>query len=60
MTIGSPPTVLAAGHLEGVTEVRARVYVLFDLVMHHVGVNKTSDVALSGLTTVIGHQEEKG
>ncbi|AXF12549.1 alanine racemase (plasmid) [Paraburkholderia graminis] len=60
VSIGSTPTALAAEHLEGVTEVRAGVYVFFDLVMHNVGVNETSEIALSVLTTVIGHQPEKG
>ncbi|MEX3969924.1 DSD1 family PLP-dependent enzyme [Paraburkholderia caribensis] len=60
VSIGSTPTALAAEHLDGVTEVRAGVYVFFDLVMHNVGVNDTSEIALSVLTTVIGHQPEKG
>jgi D-serine deaminase-like pyridoxal phosphate-dependent protein len=60
VSIGSTPTALAAEHLEGVTEVRAGVYVMFDLVMRNVGVNETSEIALSVLTTVIGHQREKG
>ncbi len=60
VSIGSTPTALAAEHLEGVTEVRAGVYVFFDLVMHNVGVNTTAEIALSVLTTVIGHQPEKG
>ncbi|RQT20512.1 DSD1 family PLP-dependent enzyme [Burkholderia contaminans] len=60
VSIGSTPTALAADHLEGVTEVRAGVYVMFDLVMHNIGVCDLSDIALSVLTTVIGHQEEKG
>ncbi|BCG04503.1 alanine racemase (plasmid) [Paraburkholderia sp. PGU19] len=60
VSIGSTPTALSAEHLEGVTEVRAGVYVMFDLVMHNVGVCETSDIALSVLTTVIGHQEDKG
>jgi D-serine deaminase-like pyridoxal phosphate-dependent protein len=60
VSIGSTPTALSAEHLAGVTEVRAGVYVLFDLVMHNVGVCALSDVALSVLTTVIGHQEQKG
>ena len=46
--------------MQGVTEVRAGVYVFFDLVMHNVGVCTTRDIALSVLTTVIGHQKEKG
>lgn len=60
VSIGSTPTALTAEHLEGVTEVRAGVYVFFDLVMNNVGVCTTDDIALSVLTTVIGHQEEKG
>jgi D-serine deaminase-like pyridoxal phosphate-dependent protein len=60
VSVGSTPTALSAEHLRGVTEVRAGVYVFFDLVMHNVGVCATSDIALSVLTTVIGHQVEKG
>ncbi len=60
VSVGSTPTALSARQLEGVTEVRAGVYVFFDLVMHNVGVCETDDIALSVLTTVIGHQEEKG
>jgi D-serine deaminase-like pyridoxal phosphate-dependent protein len=60
VSIGSTPTALHAKHLEGVTEVRAGVYVFFDLVMHNVGVCAVPDIALSVLTTVIGHQENKG
>ena len=39
---------------------RAGVYVFFDLVMHNVGVCTTDEIALSVLTTVIGHQDDKG
>lgn len=60
VSVGSTPTALSAEHLEGVTEVRAGVYVFFDLVMRNVGVCTAGDIALSVLTTVIGHQEEKG
>lgn len=60
VSIGSTPTALRAEHLEGVTEVRAGVYAMFDLVMHNVGVNDATEIALSVLTTVIGHQKEKG
>ncbi|MBB5507641.1 DSD1 family PLP-dependent enzyme [Paraburkholderia atlantica] len=60
VSIGSTPTALSAERLEGVTEVRAGVYVMFDLVMHNVGVCDIENIALSVLTTVIGHQEDKG
>lgn len=60
VSVGSTPTALSAQKLEGVTEVRAGVYVFFDLVMLNVGVCETDDMALSVLTSVIGHQAEKG
>ena len=60
VSVGSTPTALSAQRLDGVTEVRAGVYVFFDLVMCNVGVCTPDDVALSVLTTVIGHQRDKG
>ena len=60
VSVGSTPTALAARNLAGVTEVRAGVYVFFDLVMSNVGVCAPGQVALSVLATVIGHQAEKG
>jgi D-serine deaminase-like pyridoxal phosphate-dependent protein len=60
VSIGSTPTALSAQSLSGVTEVRAGVYVFFDLVMHNVGVCRPEELALSVLTTVIGHQKAKG
>jgi len=60
VSVGSTPTALMAERLDGVTEVRAGVYVFFDLVMRNVGVCTEDDIALSVLTTVIGHQAEKG
>ncbi|RMN00933.1 Alanine racemase domain-containing protein, partial [Pseudomonas savastanoi pv. glycinea] len=60
VSIGSTPTALSAQSLQGVTEVRAGVYVFFDLVMHNIGVCRADELALSVLTTVIGHQQDKG
>lgn len=60
VSIGSTPTALSALSLKDVTEVRAGVYVFFDLVMHNIGVCQTDELALSVLTTVIGHQKDKG
>jgi D-serine deaminase-like pyridoxal phosphate-dependent protein len=60
VSVGSTPTALSATQLQGVSEVRAGVYVMFDLVMCNVGVCRPEDVALSVLTTVIGHQKDKG
>ena len=60
VSVGSTPTALAAQHLQGVTEVRAGVYVFQDLVMQGLGVCSADEIALSVLCTVIGHQREKG
>jgi D-serine deaminase-like pyridoxal phosphate-dependent protein len=60
VSVGSTPTALFAEHLEGVTEVRAGVFVFFDLVMAGLNVCRLDDIAVSVLTTVIGHQHEKG
>ncbi len=60
VSVGSTPTALSARQLDGVTEVRAGVYVFHDLVMHGVGVCSFDEIALSVLCTVIGHQQAKG
>jgi D-serine deaminase-like pyridoxal phosphate-dependent protein len=60
VSVGSTPTALSAKSLHGVTELRAGVYVFFDLFMTNVGVCAFQDLALSVLTTVIGHQPDKG
>jgi D-serine deaminase-like pyridoxal phosphate-dependent protein len=60
VSVGSTPTALSATHLADVTEVRSGVYVFFDLVMSNIGVCTTDDIALSVLTTVIGHQGTTG
>ena len=60
VSVGSTPTALSARALAGVTEVRCGVYVFFDLFMTNVGVCAIDDIALSVLTTVVGHQVEKG
>ena len=60
VSVGSSPTAHFARNLDGVTEVRAGVYVFFDLVMHNIGVCRMDEIALSVLTTVIGHQHDKG
>jgi D-serine deaminase-like pyridoxal phosphate-dependent protein len=60
VSVGSTPTAHFATDLTGVTEVRAGNFVFFDLVMAGIGVCSTDDVAMSVVTTVIGHRPEKG
>lgn len=60
VSVGSTPTAHHAVDLTGVTEVRAGVFVFFDLFMTGVGICQVDDIALSVMATVIGHQREKG
>jgi D-serine deaminase-like pyridoxal phosphate-dependent protein len=60
VSVGSTPTATFAADLSGVTEVRAGVYMLHDLVMAGIGVCGIDDIALSVLVSVIGHQTERG
>lgn len=60
VSVGSTPTALSAKSLEGVTEVRAGVYVFFDLVMAGVGICRKDEIALSVLCSVIGHRPGAG
>ncbi|HEX2725294.1 MAG TPA: alanine racemase, partial [Beijerinckiaceae bacterium] len=60
VSVGSTPTASAARNLDGITEMRPGVYVFFDLVMAGLGVCAVDDIALSVLTTVIGHQRPRG
>ncbi len=59
VSVGSTPTATYAENLDGVTEVRAGVYMFFDLVMAGLEVCTLDDIAVSVLATVIGHQPEK-
>lgn len=60
VSVGSTPTALFCKDLTGVTEVRAGVFAFFDLVMAGLGVCELHEIALSVVTTVIGHQKDKG
>jgi D-serine deaminase-like pyridoxal phosphate-dependent protein len=60
VSVGSTPTALFAAQLAGVTEVRAGVYVFMDLMMAALGVCRLDEIAASVLTSVIGHQPDKG
>jgi D-serine deaminase-like pyridoxal phosphate-dependent protein len=60
VSVGSTPTATYSNDLAGVTEVRAGVYMFFDLFMAGLNVCSIDDIALSVLATVIGHQPDKG
>ena len=59
VSVGSTPTATYSERMDGVTEVRAGVYMFFDLFQAGIGVCDIDDIALSVLTSVIGHQPEK-
>lgn len=60
VSVGSTPTAHFARDLTGITEMRAGVFVFFDLVMAGIEVCTLDDIALSVLATVIGHQHDRG
>ena len=60
VSVGSTPTARYAESLDGITEVRAGVFMIGDLFQAGVGSCTVEDIALTVLTTVIGHQRQKG
>lgn len=60
VSVGSTPTARFAKDLDGVTEVRAGVFMFGDLFQAGVGTCGLDDIVLSVLATVIGHQRAKG
>ena len=58
VTIGSTPTVLSDYQNDKITELRAGVFVFFDLVQTGVGICKIEEIALSVLTSVISVNKE--
>jgi D-serine deaminase-like pyridoxal phosphate-dependent protein len=56
ISVGSTPTAMFGDSFDDVTELRAGVYFFNDLTMAGLGVCSLADVALSVLTTVVGHQ----
>lgn len=60
VSVGSTPTVHYARSLNGVTEVRAGVYVFGDLVQAQLGTCAIDDIAVGVLASVIGHNRRHG
>ncbi len=59
VSVGSTPTALTVDNLSGISEFRPGVYTFMDLFQAGLGVACPDDIALSVVTTVIGHQAEK-
>lgn len=58
VSVGSTPTAVFGTDLTGITEVRAGTYLFNDLFQVGLGVCEESNIALSVLTTVIGHSRK--
>jgi D-serine deaminase-like pyridoxal phosphate-dependent protein len=56
VSMGSSPTAMHAEHLDGVTEVRAGVYMFGDLFQAEIGTHDLDSIALTVLTSVIGRR----
>ncbi len=60
VSVGSTPAATHARNLEGVSELRAGVYVFQDVFQAEIGSCALSDIAVSVLATVTGHHPERG
>ena len=59
VSVGSTPTALHGQHLEGVTEVRAGVYMFGDLFQMQIGSHGLDGIALTVLSSVIGRRPDE-
>ena len=57
LSFGSTPAIKYARDMSGITELRCGIYTFEDLFQAGIGACKVKDIALSVLTTVIGHQQ---
>lgn len=61
VSVGSTPTFFGTKTKpEGITEIRAGVYLMGDLFMMNKGIHEIEDIAATVLTSVVGHQRDKG
>ena len=59
VSIGSSPTALHAATLDGITEIRAGVYMFGDLFQAEIGTHGLDDIAVTVLASVIGRRPGK-
>ena len=60
VSAGASPTALHAATLEGITEMRAGVYMLGDLFQGQIGTHGLDDIAVTVLASVIGRYPDRG
>lgn len=59
VSVGSTPTAIHAERLDGVTEIRPGNYLFFDLFQVGVGSCRMEDIAVSVLSSIIGHHRPR-
>ena len=59
VSVGASPTAMYAAHLDGVTETRAGVYMMGDLLQGQIGTHPLDDVAVTVLASVIGRYPQR-
>lgn len=59
VSLGSSPTALYAKRMDGVTDVRAGVYMFGDLFQAQLGTHPESDIAVTVLASVIGRKPQR-
>lgn len=60
VSLGSSPTALHAERLDGITEIRAGVYMFGDLFQAQLGTHPEGDIAVTVLASVIGRKPARG
>ncbi len=58
ISVGSTPTFIFAKSFDGLTEVRAGVYMFFDLAQFSRSICQLDEIAISVLATIIGHAKQ--
>ena len=59
ISVGSTPTMFLASNLNGISEIRAGIYMFWDLAQASRGICKIEEIAISVLASVIGHNHQR-
>ena len=59
ISVGSTPTMFLASNLDGISEIRAGIYMFWDLAQASRGICKIEEIAISVLASVIGHNHQR-
>ena len=59
ISVGSSPTMFLASNLDGISEIRAGIYMFWDLAQASRGICKIEEIAISVLASVIGHNHQR-